>query len=66
MKIEMNSDMMSIMVSDWIADNAPEMDDLVLEGEPYYSEDYEAWAQDAHDEKGDYVLIANGGFIEIH
>lgn len=58
-------EMMKMMVSDWLFDHRDEMSDLILDGTPYYSEDYSAWAQDAHDSTTTYVLVAYDGNVDI-
>lgn len=62
---EMDADMMSMMVEDWMFDHQEEMADLVLDGKPYYSEDYEAWVQYAHDSTTTYALVDCNGSIDI-
>lgn len=62
---KMSADTMEMMVADWIFDHAEEMDDLVLDGKPRYDEDLATWVQDAHDSTNAYLLVANGGNINI-
>ncbi len=61
----MDAEMMEMMVADWMSDNADEMEDIVLDGEPYYDEELGAWAQDAHDSTTTYVLVEDNGNIRI-
>lgn len=65
MNIEMNAGLMESMVQDWLADNSPEMDDLILDREPYFSEELNEWQQEAHDEEHDYLLVARDGYIRL-
>ena len=53
-----------MMVEDWWDEDVAG-DDLEVVGEPYYSEDYGAWVQDAKDSKNTYVLVADGGNIRL-
>lgn len=53
------ADDFALMVDDWRFNAAPEMDDVVLDGDPYYDDDYGIWQQYAHDDKCDYVLVAD-------
>lgn len=53
------------MVSDWLTENSAEMEGLFLDGSPYYCGYYSAWVQDAHDDRYNYLLIANDESIEI-
>ena len=62
---DMDESMMVSMVRDWLADNADEMADLELDGDPYYDDDLSAWVQDAHDETADYSLIAEDGSVRV-
>lgn len=62
----MTANLMDIMVQDWLAENADEMEDLVLDGEPFYSTDLRHWVQLCHDENTDYTLDAEGGEIHIN
>ena len=49
---EMNRDMMATMIRDWLADNAEEMADLVVDyGSIRYDDDEEEWIADADDDK---------------
>lgn len=61
----MDKDMISIMVSDWLAENQ-EASDLHLEGEPYFDDFLQAWVQDATDGFQNYYLIAHDGIIDIY
>lgn len=60
----MDKELMEIMVSDWMADNADEMTDLNLVGSPYVNEGG-VWCQDAEDTDHCYTLVADGGNIVI-
>jgi hypothetical protein len=62
---EMNRDMMDTMIRDWLADNAEEMADLVVDYDSIrYDED--EWIADAHDDNTSYTLKAdNDGFVHI-
>lgn len=62
---EMNEDLMTIMVLDWIHDDE-DREDLDLDGKPYYDEILDLWCQDAHDEKHTYILTAHDGTIYIN
>lgn len=63
----MDEEMMEIMVDDWLADNAEEMADLKLVGEPYFNNDLDCWCQDAEDADHDYTLTAGeDGNIRIN
>ena len=53
-----------MMVEDWWDEDVAG-DDLEVVGEPYYSEDYGAWVQDAKDSKCTYVLVADRGNIRL-
>lgn len=61
----MNEELMEIMVADFIADHFDEMEDLILDGKPYYDAELEQWVQDAHDNKNTYTLANIDGSIEI-
>lgn len=57
-------DLFVVMINDWMADNADEMRDLVID-EPYQTAEGE-WVADAHDQKYTYLLTAdNDGNIMI-
>lgn len=56
----MNADTMEMMVDDFIADHAEEMEDIVLDGKAYYSEDLDCWCMDAHDGTTDYTFTEDG------
>lgn len=58
-------EMMQIMIDDWMSDNAGEMEDLVLDGEPYYDEELSAWVQECHDSDTTYCLVDRNGSISI-
>jgi hypothetical protein len=59
-----DKDLFVIMINDWMADNADEMRDLVID-EPYQTAEGE-WVADAHDQKCAYLLTAdNDGNIAI-
>lgn len=64
---EMNRDMMDTMIRDWLADNAEEMADLVVDYDSIrYDEDDEQWVADAHDDSTSYTLVADSdGSIRI-
>lgn len=62
---EMDTDMMEMMVEDWMFEHQDEMSDLVLDGEPYYDNELSAWRQDAHDTSTSYALIEANGNISI-
>jgi hypothetical protein len=68
MKLEhMDADMMEMMVNDWLADNADEMEGLNLIGKPYYSAYLDCWCQDAEDDEHIYILTAEAdGNIRIN
>lgn len=56
---EMSKDMMDTMIRDWLADNAGEMADLVVDYDSIrYDEDEEEWIADAHDDSTSYTLVA--------
>lgn len=50
-------DTFEVMVQDWLADNAEEMDDLRLTGEPHIGEDG-CWMQEAETVMHTYTLVA--------
>ena len=55
---EMSKDMMDTMIRDWLADNAGEMADLVVDYDSIrYDEDEEEWIADAHDDSTSYTLV---------
>ena len=59
------ADDFALMVNDWIFNEAPMMDDLVLDCDPYYDDGF--WQQLAHDDKCYYLLVADAdGCIDIH
>lgn len=59
------ADDFALMVDDWIFNETPMMDDLVLDGDPYYDDGF--WQQVAHDDKCHYLLVADAdGCIDIH
>lgn len=59
------ADDFALMVNDWIFNETPMMDDLVLDGDPYYDDGI--WQQIAHDDKCCYLLVADAdGCIDIH
>lgn len=64
---EMSRDTMDTMVRDWLADNAEEMADLVVDyGSIRYDEDEEEWVADARDDNTSYTLkAASDGCIHI-
>lgn len=64
---EMNRDMMDTMIRDWMADNAEEMADLVIDYDSIrYDDDLKEWIADAHDDSTSYTLKAcSDGFIRI-
>ena len=64
---EMSRDMIGTMIRDWLADNAEEMADLVVDYDSIrYDEDEEEWVADAHDDSTSYTLVACGdGNIHI-
>ena len=64
---EMNRDMMDTMIRDWLADNAEEMADLVVDYDSIrYDEDEDECIADAHDDNTSYTLKANNdGFVHI-
>jgi hypothetical protein len=47
------------MVRDWVADRAPEMDDLEI-GDPEIDEETGKWVAYAHDDKEAYSLTDDG------
>lgn len=55
------ADDLEYMIQDWFDDHQGmfETDGLVLDGVPYYDEEYGNWNQDAHDESTSYELIAD-------
>lgn len=61
------ADDVTMMIDDWFFDNADMEDvygELVLDGAPYYDDG--CWQQLAHDDKCDYLLIADAeGNIQI-
>lgn len=57
---KMNAEMMEIMVNDWMADYADEMEDLILDGNAYYNEELSCWCMDAHDNERDYIFTEDG------
>lgn len=61
------ADDVTMMVNDWCFDHAgmeDEYGELVLDGDPYYDDG--CWQQNAHDDKCDYLLIADAeGNIQI-
>jgi len=61
----MDAEMMEMMVSDWWDDDSYETRGLMLVGKPYYSEDCEAWVQDAEDDQHTYMLVDYNGEIRI-
>lgn len=65
---EMDSDMMQIMVQDFVADGAGEYDDLTIHyNSARYDAEMDSWVIDAEDETHDYLLVADDdGNISIH
>ena len=50
----------------WLADNAEEMADLVVEYDSIrYDEDDAQWIANAYDDRTDYLLVADDGDIRI-
>ena len=55
----------SLMIEDWIADNAEEMEDLVVDGlQP--NEDAIQWEAICHDDNARYVLTFVGGDVRMN
>lgn len=60
-----DAEMMQVMVADWMSDNADEMEDLVLDGKPYYDEELSTWVQECHDSGTACLLVDHDGSISI-
>lgn len=59
-----DKDLFAIMINDWMADNAEEMQDLTI-GEPYQTDEGE-WVADAYDQKCTYLLTSDSdGYIRM-
>lgn len=60
----MDTEMMEIMVGDWLDDEGAEY--LVLVGKPYHDAELDCWCQDAEDERCTYILTEHNGFIVLN
>lgn len=60
----LDRDDFELMAQDWLADNAEEMEGLILIGDPYICE-CGSWAQDAEDDEHSYTLHVVDGDICI-
>ena len=54
------SDMMDNMVQEFLIDrsNDEDEDPIILDGKPYFDDDTNEWAQEAHDSKSSFTLVA--------
>ena len=61
----MNQRTMTDKVQSWLDEQQPEMQDLQLDGSPYYDEDLGLWRQDAEDASCTYAIVAYGEEIRL-